>query len=339
MGPMPTQPGPLDDVSPDDRTELIDPVSPAADINRPLPSFVPGFGGEDDRTQLVPVVRDEPEPVDATQVMPVVTEELPEASGSTAAVPPAAPPPSPETDDEDEDEDEDPEDVAGRRSSSMMWVAVTVVGFALAAVALALWLFQQLVYSPFDQPTTKTTTAASRPAPATVPTQAAPATSAAEPSLTMTAKDQVWEKGVVAVAPTAIDASCAADGAEPARMFDGDLATAWRCDGDGKGTTITFRIPPQTKIAELGLVNGLAGKTEDGQDGYAALRRITKVTWTLPGGKTVVQDLADGNRDIQRVRPVVTAGDTVVVRIDETTGDGGTDAVAISELIIATPQG
>ena len=41
-------------------------------------------------------------------------------------------------------------------------------------------------------------------------------------------------------------------------MYDDNLSTAWRCDGSAVGQTITFALPPNTRIAEVGLVNGYA---------------------------------------------------------------------------------
>ena len=46
----------------------------------------------------------------------------------------------------------------------------------------------------------------------------------------------------------------------PQNMLDDDLATAYRIQGDASGATITFTLPRESVISEVGMVNGYAKK-------------------------------------------------------------------------------
>ncbi|HET6624920.1 MAG TPA: hypothetical protein VFG63_00890 [Nocardioidaceae bacterium] len=156
------------------------------------------------------------------------------------------------------------------------------------------------------------------------------------------------------VAPVAIGgatASCQSDSSvdaaghevsyDPSNMFDGDRSTAWRCDGSGVGQKVTFTLPEETTIGEVGMVPGYA-KTDrkSGADRYAENNRITRARWTFSDGSSVVQRLngASGNRSMQTVRIPKTASDRVVVEILGTTR-GPRNTVAISEVTLGEATG
>ena len=125
-------------------------------------------------------------------------------------------------------------------------------------------------------------------------------------------------------------------GYAPSNSYDGDLSTAWRCDGDGVGQTLTLALPGTVDIGEVGLVPGYA-KTDprSGVDRYAENNRITRVRWTFSDGTSVVQRL-DGsatNRELQSVRIPLTAADEVVVEVLATTR-GPRNTTAVSEIRI-----
>lgn len=297
---MPAAQGPFDEAKPNDSTELIEPVPDVVDVSKPLPIFVPGS-------------------------------------------PPLAEP-------EEVEDQVDPEE-ASRRRRSMLWFTLTVLVIAAAAVVLALWAFQRLLNAPFeDTPNAQRQVVHSiTPSASADPTPHDPVSSAAAPILTMSAKEEVWDKETVALHPVFVTASCQAEIAldaggnvisyEPDLMFDGNPSTAWRCDGSGVGQTITVALPEGSRIAELGIVNGYA-KTDpvSHEDRYQQYRRITKVTWVLPNGKLLAQRLDPNTREIQRIRPPMTAGNNVTLRIDSVTDPGTRDAVFISELVVAGPK-
>ncbi len=125
----------------------------------------------------------------------------------------------------------------------------------------------------------------------------------------------------------------------PRNVYDGDLTTAWRCNGDGVGQKLTLRLPAGTKVAEVGLVPGYA-KTDprSGADRYAQNNRITKVRWLLGDG-TAVEQTFDGsskNREMQTMRiPVTTTGRLVVEVLSSTPGPRRT--IAVSEVRVGAP--
>ncbi|MGZ8738331.1 MAG: NADase-type glycan-binding domain-containing protein [Nocardioides sp.] len=127
----------------------------------------------------------------------------------------------------------------------------------------------------------------------------------------------------------------------PANTYDGDLSTAWRCDGDGVGQTLTLALPGSVEIGEVGLVPGYA-KTDprSGVDRYAENNRITRVRWTFSDGTSIVQRL-DGsatNRELQSVRIPLTETDQVVVEVLAAT-KGARNTIAVSEVRIGAAAG
>ena len=120
----------------------------------------------------------------------------------------------------------------------------------------------------------------------------------------------------------------------PGNVYDEDMTTAWRCDGDGTGQQLTVDLAGKTRIGEVGLVPGYA-KTDvrSGIDRYAENDRITRVRWVFDDGTTVEQkfDPAVSNRSMQSMRiPVTKASKVVVEVLDSQRGDRNT--IAVSEL-------
>ena len=111
----------------------------------------------------------------------------------------------------------------------------------------------------------------------------------------------------------------------PGNVYDEDMTTAWRCDGDGSGQQLTVDLAGKTQIGEVGLVPGYA-KTDvrSGIDRYAENDRITRVRWVFDDGTTVEQkfDPAVSNRSMQSMRiPVTKASKVVVEVLDSQRGD------------------
>ncbi len=136
-----------------------------------------------------------------------------------------------------------------------------------------------------------------------------------------------------------IDAAGNPTSYEPAKAFDSDISTAWRCDGSGKGQRFTVQLPSEVTVAEVGLVPGYA-KTDpaSGVDRYAENNRITKVRWRFDDGTTVVQRMGGdpGNRSMRTIRVPETATRSVVIEI-LASQPGPRNTVAISEIRVATP--
>ena len=128
---------------------------------------------------------------------------------------------------------------------------------------------------------------------------------------------------------------------KPSNVFDEDMTTAWRCDGDGSGQKLTVNLAETTKIGQLGLIPGYA-KTDprSGVDRYAENNRITKVRWEFDDGTSIEQtfDPSAKNRSMQSMRiPVVKTSQVIVEILDSKRGPRNT--VAVSELRLGAAQG
>ena len=128
---------------------------------------------------------------------------------------------------------------------------------------------------------------------------------------------------------------------QPSNVYDEDMTTAWRCDGDGAGQRITVDLADPTKIGQVGLIPGYA-KTDarSGIDRYAENNRITKVRWEFSDGTSIEQsfDPSAKNRNMQSMRiPVVKTSRVVVEILDSERGPRNT--VAVSELRLGAAQG
>jgi hypothetical protein len=123
---------------------------------------------------------------------------------------------------------------------------------------------------------------------------------------------------------------------DPSNVYDEDLTTAWRCNGDGSGQRLTIDLADKTEIGEVGLVPGYA-KTDprSGVNRYAENNRLTRVRWVFDNGTAVEQtfDPSVKNRSIQSIRIPVTKSSRVVVEILDAQR-GPRNTVAVSELRI-----
>jgi hypothetical protein len=158
---------------------------------------------------------------------------------------------------------------------------------------------------------------------------------------------------LVAPVPTAVDATCLRGPSrdsqgtptsyEPQRAVDGDLTTAWRCDGDGSGQSITLGFSGPARVAQVGIVPGLA-KTDpgDGTDRYAQNRRIARVRITTDAGSSVETELdtAATNRAVQNVALGGLTARSVTITIlssvpgSPQSGHAAVDSVAIAEIAV-----
>ncbi|HET7389148.1 MAG TPA: hypothetical protein VFJ19_21070 [Nocardioidaceae bacterium] len=139
--------------------------------------------------------------------------------------------------------------------------------------------------------------------------------------------------------PPAFDAAHRKVVYDPTAVYDGNLSTAWRCNGDGVGQTLTLELPRTTTLGEVGLIPGYA-KTDprSGADRYAENDRITKVRWDFGNGRSAIQtfDGSAHNRSLQTMRIPKVSTDQIVVHILAST-PGPRHTVAVSEVRLAAP--
>ena len=123
-------------------------------------------------------------------------------------------------------------------------------------------------------------------------------------------------------------------------MLDGDSSTAWRCDGDGRGVTLQFRLDARKPIVAVSMIPGYA-KTDpyDHVDRYAENRRISKVRWTFGGGRWIEQTLSTDphSRALQTLRIPPVKSNLVTLEILDSV-PGSRDTVAISSVVIASSR-
>jgi hypothetical protein len=126
---------------------------------------------------------------------------------------------------------------------------------------------------------------------------------------------------------------------DASNMLDGVPDTAWRSPGDGTGMKLTFTLSEPTELHEVGLVNGYAKTSTDGNgrtfDWYLGNRRIQTVTWVFDDGSKVRQELTE-TRDVQLVDVPDVVTKKVVLRIGTVSAPGkgkaARDFTAISEV-------
>jgi len=122
--------------------------------------------------------------------------------------------------------------------------------------------------------------------------------------------------------------------------IDNRRASAWRCDGNGKGKKVRFDFGRSRQIVAVGLIPGYA-KTDpvNGVDRYRENRRIKAVRWSFGGGRFVVQrfDHRPGNRKIQRMGIPAVRTDRVTLEILGSTS-AKRNTVAISKAFFAAAK-
>lgn len=222
------------------------------------------------------------------------------------------------------------------------WMVPTV----LAVAALALILGAYIVGRAFSSSVSVNN--ASGQGKLVIPSSAAPSrtggSASQQPGATYSgATDlaRVTAAGASCQAANAFDAGGNKVSYQPANVFDQDMSTAWRCNGDGHGQQLTLTLDHTMPVGEVGLVPGYA-KTDpyDGANRYAENDRITKVRWTFSDGSSVVQKL-DGsanNRSMQTMRIPVTRTSTIKMTILDTVR-GPMNTVAVSEVRVGKVAG
>lgn len=215
-------------------------------------------------------------------------------------------------------------------------------GLAVLAICVALGV-SMLSGGDDDSPTVPVDAASATPKPSKAPSKAPSRTP--RPSPSVTAAGPVWDGPVNPVAVTSATATCTSsasvDGAGTrveyvaANTIDADPTTAWRCDGDAVGASLTLVLPAGTEVGELGLIPGYAKiDPSSGADRFTENNRITKVRWTLADGTEIVQELDPTQRTVQYLRIPRTASGTVNVQV-LAVDQGSRNRTAISEIVVS----
>ena len=121
-------------------------------------------------------------------------------------------------------------------------------------------------------------------------------------------------------------------------LLDGVPETTWRMPGDGTGEEIVITLARESRLQQVGLINGYAKVARDAQgrqlDWYHGNRRVTAVEWVFDDGTTISQDLEDTTA-VQSV-DVDTTTTTITLRLVEVsapgTGRAARDYTAISDV-------
>lgn len=133
---------------------------------------------------------------------------------------------------------------------------------------------------------------------------------------------------------------------DASNMLDGNPETAWRVAGDAKGMRLTFVLAEPTTLHQVGLINGYAKSSTDGQgrnfDWYAGNRRVRAVVWRFDDGTTVRQRLTN-TRELQMVEVPAVSTSKVILRLATVTkpgrGPAARNFTAISEVSLVGETG
>jgi serine/threonine protein kinase len=134
-------------------------------------------------------------------------------------------------------------------------------------------------------------------------------------------------------APSSTDAAGNVVTYLPGNVIDGDVRTAWRTPGNGRGESLTLLFDTPIQIVRIGLIPGYA-KTdpETGVNRFEQNRIITQVRYVMPGSPSVTQTFRPAPVP-QFVRVGATTS-RITVEILGTTAPGGLDYTAISEIYV-----
>jgi serine/threonine-protein kinase len=134
-------------------------------------------------------------------------------------------------------------------------------------------------------------------------------------------------------APAATDAAGNVVTYLPGNVIDGDVQTAWRVAGDGRGERVTLLFDGPVDIARVGLIPGYAKfDPETGENRFVQDRIIKEVRYLIPGLPPTVQRFKPKPFP-QFVRLSATTS-RLTVEILDTTEPGGLDYTAISEIYV-----
>ncbi|HEX5951212.1 MAG TPA: serine/threonine-protein kinase [Actinomycetota bacterium] len=134
-------------------------------------------------------------------------------------------------------------------------------------------------------------------------------------------------------APSSTDAAGNVVTYLPANVVDGDVQTAWRTPGDGRGESLTLLFDTPIQVVRIGLIPGYA-KTdpESGMNRFEQNRILREVRYVVRGQEPTTQTLRPAPVP-QFVRLGATTS-RITIEIVETSEPGGLDYTAISEIYV-----
>ena len=159
---------------------------------------------------------------------------------------------------------------------------------------------------------------------------------------------QPWNGSTAALLASGAVASCTAppsvDGSGQFvsyavdNVLDDERGTAWRCNGEAKGSTLTFTFRSGSVLVGVGVVNGYA-KTVGKTSLYDQYRRVVSVRWDMPDGTWFVQNLSENSLMVQQLMiPEVRVDGPVRMTILATTPPGQRGDVSRDAVLVSTVQ-
>jgi serine/threonine protein kinase len=134
-------------------------------------------------------------------------------------------------------------------------------------------------------------------------------------------------------APSSTDAAGNVVTYVPPNVIDGDVETAWRTPGDGKGESVTLIFDNPINVVRIGLIPGYA-KTDPqtGVDRFRQNRIIDSVEYRVPGLPTTTKVF--GPLPVPQFTRLRVTTSRITVKILGTSASGGLDYTAISEIYV-----
>ena len=194
------------------------------------------------------------------------------------------------------------------------WLAV-LAGFVVGVVVLAGggFLINRTLSDANSSTASGTAAAESSSVPPSAPVAADPA--AVGETVTVTPAAVL---PTCATLPPAIDSTGRPHAYEATNTIDGDVTTAWRCQG-ARGQTLAVSFPCSVHLATVGIDPGHDKTDPDGADRFTQNRKVTRVAWTFDDGTTVEQQVAP-QRGIQSMPVDQTARTATLTVLDTVDG-------------------
>jgi protein kinase-like protein len=148
---------------------------------------------------------------------------------------------------------------------------------------------------------------------------------------------QLIREGVQVIAsdtaPSSTDAAGNVVTYVPANVIDGDVETAWRTPGDGRGASITLIFDNPINVVRIGLIPGYA-KTDPqtGVDRFRQNRIIDSVAYRVPGLPNTTKVFRP--LPVPQFTRLRVTTSRITVKILGTSASGGLDYTAISEIYV-----
>ena len=148
---------------------------------------------------------------------------------------------------------------------------------------------------------------------------------------------QLIREGVQVIAtdtaPSSTDAAGNVVTYVPANVIDGDVETAWRTPGVGRGESVTLIFDNPINVVRIGLIPGYA-KTDPqtGVDRFRQNRTIDAVEYRVPGLPSTTKTFRP--LPVPQFARLGVTTSRITVRILDTSESGGLDYTAISEIYV-----